>query len=347
MHEHLTLFLYEGDGMKRTITIENFGFEGAKKFRLTNKKGMTVELSNYGARLVSIILDFGNEKRQILKHYKSGLDYQMQDTYIGASIGPVAGRIRQGRAEIEGTVHQFEQNDGEHTLHGGQDGYETILWDYFINQVDNSVSFSKSFPRQYKGFPGKIWVTITFTLFDDNQLGIEYEAKSDTSTLFSPTSHVYFNLTGDDHSPVDDHELTIKAQRFVELGKDYLPTGQLMDVSDTPFDFRNKSTFSKGFMSNHPQITLANGFDHAFVLDRVDWPVEVESPDHRVILKLSTDEKVVVIYTYNHGEESDYHSAFSLETQAIPNTANEPSFGSIILKKGETYRSSTRFAFEF
>lgn len=333
--------------MDKIIKVKPFGSQRAKLLILKNSRGMTVSLSNFGARLVGITLPLEDGERQVIKSYSSDEAYKEHDSYVGASIGPVAGRIRDGFVELSGKNYYLDQNDGQNTLHGGRNSYEVIYWDYFINTVDNSVSFSHNFEENYKGFPGKLWVMITYHLDEDDTLRITYEAKSTEDTYFNPTNHVYFNLTGHFNHSVEHHLVKIASDYVAELGEDHLPTGELLPVLYSPFDFRDYQEFASGFHSRHPQVKMVGGYDHAWLLADYDVPVQVKSPDKKICLTMTTDQPAVVIYTYNHGKNKEKHSAFSLEAQAVPNTVKEKQFGHILLEANRLYSSQTTYHFDF
>ncbi len=176
---------------------------------------------------------------------------------------------------------------------------------------------------------------------------VDYQAVSDKDTIFNPTNHIYFNLTGDFQRSVAEHRIKIAANHYTPLGEDNLPTGVLEDVTGTPFDFRDLAPFAQGFDSQYPQNVLVKGYDHPWLLEEVDIPVEVLSPDGKIGLSVKTNQPAVVIYTYNFPVEAlaCYHGVFSLECQALPNTCNVDGFGSILLEQGEEFLSKTTYRF--
>ncbi len=330
------------------IEVSNFG-QRAKLYRLCNANGMQVTLTEFGARIVDILLpvEEGNGLRNVSLAAKADSHYCDTDLYPGATIVPVAGRISGARAEIGGVTYHFTENEPGRTLHGGIDTANQQYWDVELDQDRNQVTFGIVLKDGFNGFPGNVRIRAVYRLTDRNELKIDYEAVSDKDTIFNPTNHVYFNLMGDFQRPVGDHRIKIGASRYAPLGEDNLPTGVLEDVTGTPFDFRDFAPFSQGFASQHPQNLLVKGYDHPWLLDGLAVPVEVMSPDGKVGLSVRTNQPSVVIYTYNFPVEAlaAYHGAFSLECQALPNACNLDGFGSILLEKGQKYVSETTYCF--
>lgn len=331
--------------------IEEAAFgEQSTLYRLSNAKGLQVTVSNFGARIVDILVPVtGEEPRAVSMACAKEEDYRAIDTYLGATIVPVAGRISGAQAEIAGQVYQFTANEPNRTLHGGVDTANEHIWESRVDQESNSVYFTYTLPDGKNGFPGPVQVTARYQLRNDNSLVVTYEAKSEKATLFNPTNHVYFNLTGDFHQPIDGHRMTIASQRFAALNENNVPSGDLVDVAGTAFDFREEASFGTGFASGQEQVDLVKGFDHPWLLDEVADSVSVSSPDDKVRLVVSTNQPSVVIYTYNHGPTpaAAFHGGFSMECQGLPDACNQEGFGSIELPAGQTYRSETIYRFEW
>lgn len=332
------------------IEVKTFG-EKAKLYCLENKNGMQVTLTDFGARVVGVFLpvEENGGLRNVSLAAKSDDDYRKTDLYPGSTIVPVAGRISGAKAEIKGTTYQFTENEPGRTLHGGVDTANEQYWDVALDHEKNQVTFGMVLKDGFNGFPGDVRVEAIYCLTDKNELTVDYQAVSDKDTIFNPTNHVYFNLTGDFTQSVADHKLIIAASRFAPLGEDNLPTGVLQDVTDTPFDFRSGGTFAQGFDSDFAQNVLVKGYDHPWFVEDVEVPVEVSSPDGKISLRVRTNQPSVVIYTYNYPVEAlaAYHGAFSLECQALPNACNLDDFGSILLEKDEEFLSQTVYQFSW
>ncbi|MGT2950000.1 galactose mutarotase [Streptococcus cuniculi] len=331
------------------IEVRPFGSEKAKQYCLVNEAGMQLTLTNFGARIVEILVpvEENGGLRNLTMSASSDEEYQAKDAYPGATIVPVAGRISGAQAEIKGQTYRFTENEPGRTLHGGVNTANEQYWDVELDEATNSLTFSIQLADGFNGFPGNVRVTARYRLTPDNAVEITYTAQSDKDTIFNPTNHVYFNLTGDVTQDVADHRVRIAAQTYVPLGEDNLPLGILEAVDGTPFDFRTGATFAQGFSLEHPQNALVKGYDHPWILDQVAEPVEVISPDQKVRLTVATNQPAVVIYTYNFPSEemATYHGAFSLECQGLPNACNVPDFGSILLEKGQIFEHKTRYQF--
>lgn len=330
------------------IEVKTFG-EKAKLYCLENKNGMQVTLTDFGARVVGVFLpvEEGGGLRNVSLAAKSDEDYRKTDLYPGSSIVPVAGRISGAQTEIKGTSYQFTENEPGRTLHGGVDTANEQYWDVELDHERNQVTFGMVLKDGFNGFPGDVRVKAIYCLTDKNELTVDYQAVSDKDTIFNPTNHIYFNLTGDFQRSVAEHRIKIAANHYAPLGEDNLPTGVLEDVTGTPFDFRDFATFAQGFDSQYPQNVLVKGYDHPWLLEEVDIPVEVLSPDGKIGLSVKTNQPAVVIYTYNFPVEAlaCYHGVFSLECQALPNACNVDGFGSILLEQGEEFLSKTTYRF--
>lgn len=330
------------------IEVKTFG-EKAKLYCLENKNGMQVTLTDFGARVVGVFLpvEEGGGLRNVSLAAKSDEDYRKTDLYPGSTIIPVAGRISGAQAEIKGTSYQFTENEPGRTLHGGVDTANEQYWDVALDHEKNQVTFGMVLKDGFNGFPGDVRVKAIYCLTDKNELTVDYQAVSDKDTIFNPTNHIYFNLTGDFQRSVAEHRIKIAANHYTPLGEDNLPTGVLEDVTGTPFDFRDLAPFAQGFDSQYPQNVLVKGYDHPWLLEEVDIPVEVLSPDGKIGLSVKTNQPAVVIYTYNFPVEAlaCYHGVFSLECQALPNTCNVDGFGSILLEQGEEFLSKTTYRF--
>ncbi|HEM6288393.1 TPA: galactose mutarotase [Streptococcus suis] len=330
------------------IEVKTFG-KKAKLYCLENKNGMQVTLTDFGARVVGVFLpvEEGGNLRNVSLGAGVAEEYLQTDPYPGATIIPVAGRISDAQVEIGGHVYPLTENEPGRTLHGGIGTANEQYWDAELDHERNQVTFGMVLKDGFNGFPGDVRVKAIYCLTDKNELTVDYQAVSDKDTIFNPTNHVYFNLTGDFQQSVAKHRIKIAANHYAPLGEDNLPTGTLEDVTGTPFDFRDFAPFSQGFDSQYPQNVLVKGYDHPWLLEEVDISVEVLSPDGKIGLSVKTNQPAVVIYTYNFPVEAlaCYHGVFSLECQALPNACNVDGFGSILLEQGEEFLSKTTYRF--
>ncbi|MBY5035518.1 galactose mutarotase [Streptococcus gallolyticus] len=332
------------------ITVANFGSEKAKLYRLTNEQGMVLTVSNFGARIVDISLPIAGEgMRSVSLSADSDQAYLDKDFYVGSSVVPIAGRISGAETFIKGQVYHFTENEPGRTLHSGTDTANMDYWQTQVDEEENQVVFSYLLSDGKNGFPGNVQVQAIFQLTEENEVFVRYLAQSDKDTIFNPTCHVYFNLSGDFSQDVSQHRFTIDAESYVPLA-DNLPTGEIANVVGTPFDFRQGSYLAQGLAGQCPQTDAAGGYDHPWLLHEGSAEqVEVLSPDERVRLTLKTNQPAVIIYTYNHGptDMCRKHGVFSLECQGLPDACNMVGFGSILLEKDQEFLSETRYRFEW
>lgn len=333
------------------IEQSQFGKGEALHFFLSNANGMKVGLTNFGARIVEVLLPVEEDGgfRNVSLSASTDEEYRRTDLYPGSTIVPVAGRISGAQTEINGVKYCLTENEPGRTLHGGVDTANEQYWNVELDHERNQVTFGMVLKDGFNGFPGDVRVLATYRLTDKNELTVDYKAVSERDTIFNPTNHIYFNLTGDFQRSVAEHRIKIAANHYAPLGEDNLPTGVLQDVTGTPFDFRSGGTFAQGFDSDFAQNVLVKGYDHPWLLDEVDVPVRVVSPDGKVELSVRTNQPSVVIYTYNYPVEelATLHGAFSLECQALPNACNQDGFGSILLEKGQDFLSQTIYQFRW
>ena len=318
-------------------------------YTLENSRGMAVTVLDYGATVQSILVP---DKQGGLTDVALGYDtiegYEKGDGYLGATIGRVGNRIGGARFSLNGVEHALAKNDGANHLHGGVKGFDKCMW--ACEPAEGSLRFSRLSPDGEEGYPGDLNVTVTFTLSEDDALSIAYDAVSDKDTLVNLTNHTYFNLNGGGSAL--DHELTVNAKRFCENDAGCLPTGKLLPVEGTPFDFRAPKTIGRDIGADCEQLRLFGGFDHNFVLTGGQAAV-LYSPASGVELTVETDLPGMQLYTSNGlteqagkgGRSMGPHGAVCLETQLFPNGMNCWSFPSPVLRAGEKMHTETVFRF--
>ncbi|WP_165005463.1 galactose-1-epimerase [Enterococcus sp. ZJ1668] len=323
---------------------------------LENGQGVTLSVTDLGARIVSLKAD----STELVLGFDSAGEYLEKDPYIGASIGRTAGRIENGRFTLGEKNYQAAVDPATgHTLHGGSPGFETKKWSYVLLNGENeaSVLFTTTSPDMEHGFPGTLDVEVRYTLTQDNIWRITTRGISDRETIFNPTNHVYFNLSGDVSQPVDQHELWVNSEKFAPLRSDSIPTGEQQEVAGTAFDFRETKKLATVFASDFEQKNLFDGVDHPFFLKehRLDEPAAcLTSPDKKVRIVLSTDASSVVIFTANfgkdtpvmHGKKLANHGGITFETQTAPGAEQYPGFGSIHLLPHVPFETTTEFKIE-
>lgn len=331
---------------------------------LTNASGMEVCITNYGGRIVSIMVpDKDGNFQDVVLGFDSIGAYlpDVNKTDFGAAIGRYANRINQGRFVIDGDTIQLPQNNFGHCLHGGTD-LGTLGWQYRVykveNATDSTLTISIDSPDGDNQFPGNVKAQVTYTLQNDNALRIDYSATTDKPTIINMTNHSYFNLSGDPELGVTDEMVWINAANFTPVDSTFMTTGEILPVKDTPMDFTEEKLLGKDIESDYLQVKYAKGFDHNFVLDTKgnleDCAARVTDPRSGIMLEVFTNEPGVQFYTGNFldgtvtGKKAKIYNqrhGLCLETQKYPDTPNKPAWPSATLRPGETYNSTCIYKF--
>lgn len=337
------------------VSKKKFG-QTAILYSLTNDSGITMNVTDLGARIVDLIVPVNGKERNIVLGFDTEQEYHTKDMYFGATIGRVAGRIRNGSFSIDDENYQLPVSpENGHTLHGGEASFEAKIWDAKIEQSSDQVSviFSYVSPDKENGFPGELNARVSYSLTNKNEWIIDYQAETDKATLYNPTNHVYFNLTGDVTQSIDAHELVVEADRFAVVNEDTTVTGELRSVSETPFDFRQSKTMKQVFETNYEQNSLVNGLDHPFILNHTGFvkpQAIITAPDKELSIEMYTDRPAVVIFTAQfeegpeiRGKKLVHHGGITLETQVSPGAVEFDGFGDIVLYPETTYQSRTMY----
>lgn len=346
--------LPNADNFKQTIQDKQVNL-----FVLKNKNNAQVGITNYGGRIVSLLVpDKKGELVDVVLGYDDVKTYQKpKEPYFGALIGRYGNRIADGKFSLGGKSYQLDINDGINTLHGGSNGFYSKVWD--AKQISpESLELSYLSKDGEGGYPGNLTVKVIYTLTDSNELKIDYTASADKTTIVNLTNHAYFNLSGAGSTTITDHELQIDADDFTPVNKTLIPTGKITPVKGTPFDFTQAKPIGKNINDKDEQLENGKGYDHNFVLNKNTngKPVAtVTSPVTGIVLEVFTTEPGLQFYSGNFltGKDHDgknkaaygYRSAFCLETQHYPDSPNQTLFPSTVLKPGETYHSSTTYKF--
>ena len=335
-------------------------------YTLSNSKGMEVCLTNFGARIVSIMVpDRRGTLRDVVLGYDNiaqYADYQHFGSDFGAAIGRYANRINQGRIVVYGKTVQLPRNNYGHCLHGGFTGWQYQVYDgQQLN--DSTVEMSLVSPDGDNGFPGTVRATVRYTLTADNAIDIRYEATTDKKTVINMTNHSYFNLNGNPSQHCENQLLYINADRYTPADTTYMPTGQMLKVAGTPMDFRKPTPLSKNINNQRFAMTRnAHGFDHNWCLntwyngqpDESTVAASLYSPQTGIMLQVFTNEPGIQIYTGNfldasfagkHGYRYPKHSAVCMETQHYPDSPNHPEWPSTWLETGKKYSSHCIYKF--
>lgn len=335
-------------------------------YTLSNSKGMEVCLTNFGARIVSIMVpDRRGTLRDVVLGYDNiaqYADYQHFGSDFGAAIGRYANRINQGRIVVDGKTVQLPRNNYGHCLHGGFTGWQYQVYDgKQLN--DSTVEMSLVSPDGDNGFPGTVRATVRYTLTADNAIDIRYEATTDKKTVINMTNHSYFNLNGTPSQHCENQQLYINADRYTPADTTYMPTGQMLKVAGTPMDFRKPTPLSKDINNQRFAMTRnAHGFDHNWCLntwhngqpDESTVAASLYSPKTGIMLQVFTNEPGIQVYTGNfldasfagkHGYRYPKHSAVCMETQHYPDSPNHPEWPSTWLETGKKYSSHCVYKF--
>ncbi len=322
---------------------------------------ITASISNYGARLVSVITpDRGGTKAEVALGHDSVDGYVADlNSYMGAIVGRYGNRLAGGSFTIDGVPCQVPLNNGVNALHGGPDGFDRKLWQTEIS--GSAVIFRLLSPDGDMGFPGTLNLAVTYTL-KAGALRIDYQATTDKATVVNVTNHAYFNLAGEASGAtggdVLDHEVTLPAKHFTPVDAHLIPTGELQPVAGTPFDFTTPRRVGERIGADDVQLKLARGYDHNWASGNkgsMKLAAIVKDPVSGRVLTVETTEPGVQFYTGNFLDGSiptrskegayGFRSGFCLETQGYPDAPNHPNFPSTLLRPGEVLRSCTIFRF--
>jgi aldose 1-epimerase len=317
-----------------------------ERFTLTNSAGLEVGVITFGGVITAIrVPDRAGQADDIVLGYRSLEEYVADPAHFGALTGRYANRIGGARFTLDGRTYALPANHGGHTLHGGFKGFDKALWraEPFERGDAAGVVLTHVSPDGDQGFPGTLRLRVTYTLDDANALSFDYSATTDQPTVLSLTHHEYFNLAGVGSGDVLGHLLTIHADRYTPVDSTLIPLGELATVAGTPFDFRAPTAIGAHIGADHPQLKLASGYDHNFVLNRPDAGLvraaHVVEPKSGRVLDIYTTEPGLQFYVVGSRD------AFCLETQHFPDSPNKPEFPTTTLRPGETFRSRTVYAF--
>lgn len=325
-------------------------------YALTNKNGMRAEFIDYGANITALYVPDKNGKLDDVVLGFDDMDgYEVNGCFFGAFIGRHGNRIGGAKFELNGVTYELEKNDGANNLHGGTPGYHHVM--YKAETTSDSVTFSRTSPDMEQGYPGNLDISVTYTLTDDNELKITYNASSDKDTLCNVTNHSYFNLKGHDGGEITDHTVWIKANGFTETADDLIPTGAIADVTGTPMDFRTKKAIGDDIGADYKPLVIAGGYDHNYALDKkagaLEKVAELSEDSTGRTMEVYTDLPGMQLYSGNfinreqgkNGAQYTKRTGVCFETQFFPNSVNVPSFDSCVLKAGKKFTSTTIYKF--
>ena len=342
--------------------------EPVSLYTLENGRGMSVAISDYGGVVqainvpdrdgvvANVVLGFAELGGYLANNSTS--PGPSGSTHFGAIVGRYANRIAGGRFTLDGREYALPQNNGPNTLHGGPGSWNTKVWRAAAGETEEGPALALTFTDAAgaNGFPGNVSAEVVYTLLEDGSLRIGYTASTDAPTVINLTNHSYFNLAGEGAGSVLGHEVQIDADGYTPVDANMIPRGDVAPVAGTPFDFRAAKPIGRDLGAADEQILLGRGYDHNWVLNRSGaepaLAARVFEPGSGRLLTVSTTEPAVQFYTANYlvgdlvgpsGRTYRQSAAFALETQHFPDSPNQPSFPSTVLRPGETFRSTTAF----
>ena len=320
-------------------------------YTLTNKNGLVAKITNYGGILTELhVPDRNGQNGNVVLGFATLDKYLAGHPFFGATTGRVANRIAGGRFTLDGKQYTLVTNNGPNHLHGGTSGFDKKLWDAEPSETKNGPSLTLRYvsPDGEEGYPGTLTTTVVYTLTNEDELKIEYRATTNNPTIVNLTNHSYFNLAGDGEGTVLDHELMINADRYTVFDATQIPTGEIRSVEGTPLDFRKPTPIGQRIAQ------VEGGYDHNFVLNgrtgRMKLCARVRDPKSGRVMEIRTTEPGVQLYTANgldgkitgvSGKPYPKYGAFCLETQHYPDSVNHPEFPSVVLRPGQTYKTTT------
>lgn len=323
---------------------------------LKNKNNVEVAITNYGARIVALIVpDKNTQPTDVVVGFDSLQGYfNSTETYYGAIVGRYANRIAKGKFSLNGKTYQLAINNSPNHLHGGPKGFNNQVWKVEA-AINNSIQLSYFSKDGEENYPGNLHVSVNYTLTEQNELKINYKAKTDQTTVINFTSHPFFNLNGQGRGSIENHLLQISAGNYTPVDESLIPAG-IFTVEDTPFDFRKPKRIGEHISDKNEQLKFGAGYDHNFVLNGQGMRIAATAAgdESGITMEVITDQPGMQLYTGNwmqgknkikYGLKDNRRQAFCLETQHYPDSPNHADFPSTILNPGEVFQSTTIYKF--
>jgi len=333
---------------------------GVQLFTLTNKNGLVTQITNLGGRVVSLwVPDKDGKFVDVNVGLSTAHEYvTSKDRYYGALIGRYGNRIGKGTFIIDSTTYQLTLNNGENTLHGGPTGFCERIWNG-KKIADNKLELNYLSEDMEEGYPGNLSVKVIYELTEDNALRVEYFASTDKATHVNLTNHNYYNLGGESSGTINNHVLYINADNYTPVSESLIPTGEIVSVKGTPFDFTSPTSIGSRVNEENEQLEFGAGYDHNWVLkkqgDEISLAAKITNPDNGISMEVYTNEPGLQFYggnfldgtdTGKHGKPIAYRESFCLETQHFPDSPNKPEFPTTLLQPGENYHSLCVYQFK-
>jgi aldose 1-epimerase len=351
--------------MNESIRVDSLGVmpsgEVINQYTLVNQNGLQLQVINLGGTITSLkVPDREGKIEEVTLGCDSLQDYIDGTPFFGCLVGRYGNRIAKGSFELDGKRYELARNNNGNHLHGGLKGFDKAYWNIEPIESEEGPAIRLTYlsPDMEEGYPGNLSVEVIYTLTHDNKLSIDYRATTDKPTVVNLTNHTYFNLTGDAKRDILDHELILHATQYIPVDKGLIPIGKLEDVAGTPFDFREAHKIGERIDADHPQIVNGIGYDHCWVITgnagELRLGATVYEPQSGRVMEMYTTEPGVQFYSGNFlngntrgkgGKMYNKRDGFCLETEHFPDSPNQPSFPSTVLRPGEEYRSRTVYAF--
>lgn len=346
-------------GLKRENFQQTVDDKQTDLYILTNKNGLEMTVTNYGAKIVSLCVpDKNGSLLDVVTGHNTMEEYlSSQEPYFGGVCGRTGNRIAKGAFTLDGQQYTLAINNGPNNLHGGVKGFNAVVWD--AKQLDaQTVELTYLSKDGEEGFPGNLNATIIYKLTDNNEVEIQYYAETDKPTIVNLTNHSYFNLSGAGDPSIGDHLLQINADTYLPTDNTSIPYGNPEKVEGTPMDFRNLTEVGSRINEPFEQLVFGKGYDHNYILNKkgneLSFCARVEAPKTGIVMEVFTTEPGVQLYTGNwmtgefEGKNKQRYperAALCLETQHFPDSINQPGYPSVVLRPGERYDTKTIYKF--
>jgi aldose 1-epimerase len=358
------LYFFAGKvAVKESITKKPFGVVDGKPvdlYTLTNNNGLIAKITNYGGIVTSLLVpDRFGKLGDIVLGYDNVDSYVKNNPYFGALIGRYGNRIGKGKFTLDGREYSLAINNGENTLHGGNKGYDKVIWKAREIKTQEGVGLELTYlsPDKEEGYPGNLSMRVDYILTNRNELKVIYFATTDKKTVVNLTHHSYFNLACG--GTILEEELMLEADKFTPVDMNLIPTGELRSVQGTPFDFTKSTAIGSRIDQDDEQLRFGKGYDHNFVLnksgnDALSLAAALYEPKSGRFMEVFTTEPALQFYSGNFldgtikgkgGQVYSYRSGLCLEAQHFPDSPNKPDFPSTVLNPGEEYRQTTVYKF--